>query len=98
MNYEWQPIETAPKDGTPILGWCDHEADPYYEGETRLTPYGANAEGMKHVEDGLNIVSWHESIDETEYIIPAWWCLHDGWYDTAANPTHWMPLPEPPRK
>ena len=95
----WQPIETAPKDGTTIIGWCVHDADPYYDPEfdgKRLTPYGSNAEGMSYVDDGVNLICWHDVIHEDEYIIPAWWCLADGYGETAANPTHWMPLPEPP--
>ncbi|CAB4188119.1 Domain of unknown function DUF551 [uncultured Caudovirales phage] len=68
-TFEWQPIETAPKDGTWILGyWRDQ----------RITEYPR--------------------------VIFANDCSqHDVWY-TADNrdfgpvyPTHWMPLPEPPK-
>lgn len=56
---EWQPIETAPKDGRDIL-----------------------------VMDGdwLTIGWW--SGEE--------WCRQD-LHLSLSNPTHWMPLPEPPK-
>lgn len=57
---EWQPIETAPKDGTPILV-CDKG------------PYAYVAEWFQHSRTwiGADKMYW--------------------------EPTHWMPLPEPPK-
>lgn len=59
---EWQPIETAPKDGTDI-----------FVAGGKFKP------------------------------MVAFW-FRDGWVNvwtfedrTAPNPTHWMPLPEPPK-
>jgi hypothetical protein len=62
----WQPIETAPKDGTSILAiWQWNADDPNCGAGT------------------------HEVVR---------WC---GWWDangfTQPDPSHWMPLPEPPR-
>ena len=55
---EWQPIETAPKDGTRVLIFSvDEVVVAHYEGDM--------------------------------------WCENE--YDNLwHNPTHWMPLPEPP--
>ena len=70
----WQPIETAPKDGTDIL-ICDMTAQ---------TPR-------------CDLVHWNQgwigcSSTTLEYI---------GTYLSASvgfyMPTHWMPLPEPPK-
>lgn len=72
---EWQPIETAPKNGTHLLLFFPHENtievgywDCYYA-ETGRGYEGCSA-----------------------------WCCSE--YQPAAmafdEPTHWMPLPEPP--
>jgi len=68
---EWQPIETAPKDGTRIL---------LYQRE------GDGMDDNRTVAEG----AWGEWLPG-EYE----WCMvqQDAW--TA--PTHWMPLPEPPK-
>jgi hypothetical protein len=57
---DWQPIETAPKDGTRVL---IYEPNTEEGGSVLLGKY----------EDG----QWHD-------------------LDFNRNPTHWMPLPEPP--
>ena len=71
MKYgEWQPMETAPKDGTAILAVCNHEADPYMEdGGARLTVYGAHAEGSTHVHDGIHVLEWGDEVDRL-YSLP----------------------------
>ena len=100
----WQPIETAPKDGTPIIGWCDHEADLYYEEEgKRVTVYAAHAEGMSHVPDGPHVLVWggeyseHDAYTGSSFTIPCWWFRVGSDFEEVANPTHWMPLPGPPQ-
>ena len=60
----WQPIETAPKDGTAALIFSKDDAF------------------------GPVIVGWWENDDE------AWWGPHS----YIVRPTHWMPLPDPPKE
>lgn len=64
---KWQPIETAPKDGTPIIG------------------------------------AW-QCLNKTWDMNVMFYFLEDGhgsWFDFHADyqhdPTHWTPLPEPPK-
>lgn len=69
MN-DWQPIETAPKDGSRILGaWQDVMSVYHWDTQsfhTRPNPYWARD-------------------------------FHPVYYDRSQQPTHWMPLPDPPR-
>ena len=62
MKTDWQPIETAPKDGTVIQLF-----DPDHFKES-------SGQFMGNYDEG-------------------WYSEH---YDWILNPTHWMPLPEPP--
>lgn len=68
---EWQPIETAPKDGTDIFLW---------------------------IPDGREIPlpgRWEPLIRSRKVK----WILDDGMFleDRYPLPTHWMPLPDPPK-
>lgn len=71
---EWQPIETAPKDGTRIL----------------IFDNGC-----------ISIANWHEQIDNYNHAPFDGWLIFypdDAFYtQVSENPTHWMPLPEPPK-
>lgn len=70
---EWQPIETAPKDGPLLL-------------------YGLMGP--------TEMLRFNGPIVTSGY----YWDSIDGWYSTASTwvgpfvePSHWMPLPEPPQ-
>jgi len=77
----WQPIETAPKDGTQVMltngaivaqGWWEHE-EPYIREERDIEGYY-----MGQAE--------HDGFD-------GWLDCEGG---MTPDPTHWMPLPPPP--
>lgn len=66
---DWLPIESAPKNGTPILGWEGLMMTTVKWSEARGSDYGylALVEAGHYAED-------------------------DEW-----QPTHWQPLPDPPK-
>lgn len=73
---DWRPISTAPKDGTPVLGYCQPR---YIDGGPMSFTYCA-------------VVWWRGEKFKDSF----WqWRLHNN--DSAAEPTHWQPLPAPPK-
>lgn len=65
----WQPIETAPRDGSFVLIFSPVALEPLL--------YIAS---FNEFEEDLDPGEW---TDPSLYLVP--------------DPTHWMPLPEPPR-
>jgi hypothetical protein len=70
---DWQPIETAPKDGTRVL--------VYSNDKRQAVAY-------------CDLINMGGFYDEPIRV----WNVN-GWLsgDTGFIPTHWMPLPEPPK-
>ena len=64
----WQPIETAPRDGTRFVS---------------LIPLGLRSGYYKPI-----TTYWCDGLRQPAFVF-------DGW-STSPQPTHWMPLPDPP--
>lgn len=81
---EWRSIETAPRDGTEVLGWrrdCG----------IILMRYSAPIDFLSENE--------LEDMDEESAEAPDWMAadfISGSRMDGSETPTHWMPLPDPP--
>lgn len=85
---KWQPIETAPKDGTPIL--------VYYKAASCSFVHIAWYNGREEWERAAKLTCSYESYEEYE----GWWFYRNSVsqvkLEDYKTPTHWMPLPELP--
>lgn len=83
MCNKWQPIESAPKDGTEIL-------------------LGKDIASVWIVRNGrwVNWRDWCPAPTEPGEQVDGWWCYRNSvaqeMLEGIYEPTHWMPLPEPP--
>jgi hypothetical protein len=89
---EWQPIETAPKDGTEILGWredCDVILIRFTSMDDFMNEGEIKAEeriiGRVYSDDDLSCEGWFYA----DFV-------RGGRLADDEAPTHWMPLPPPP--
>lgn len=76
----WQPIETAPKDGTPVLLVWHWDSGLY----TGIAVIMASWTCRKHA----MLSSPHQCQNEPDCDM--------GWSCYKGEFSHWMPLPEPP--
>ena len=78
---EWQPIETAPKDGARFLGYGRH-------GEK---PHPGAGKGVEPGDHWWGIIGW--DVWRPNHI----WVFSKDGAPTWSEPTHWRPLPAPPK-
>ena len=86
---EWQPIETAPRDGTPFQARIPSFGDDNIIAWTNGLLDGSENEcgGWFFAEEQEPPECWTDGV--------CWAVNEDGFPSVA--PTHWMPLPEPPK-
>ncbi|HBP27904.1 MAG TPA: hypothetical protein DD666_00630 [Advenella kashmirensis] len=78
---QWQPIATAPKDGSLFLGWVSAERWSQADGE---------GSGIGYDVSEHDFCWWNGTPTDGFYENTM------GQIGDAQNITHWMPLPAPP--
>jgi hypothetical protein len=85
-NNGWSTIDTAPKDGTEILGWHEFMGVVIIRWTSPSAFLG---------ESDL------EQMGEESAFAQDWFCadfIHGDRLEGKEVPTHWMALPEPPKE
>lgn len=85
---DWQPIETAPKDGTVIL--------VYSENQIVTASWSKYTGGPGVSSDKEQPRNWCVHANGNQ-LLDEGWDSGAGWFmEVNPPPTHWMSLPEPP--
>jgi hypothetical protein len=85
---EWQTMDNAPKDGTPMLMWLGKPIDRNYQVQD-FCPNFAIGFWMYQRWQAIEVEDCGSMGGEYTGWMPDWCCLD-------IKPTHWMPLPEGP--
>lgn len=94
---KWQPIETAPKDGTKFIAKIGHAIYAAYDDDGRFCwiMHANQAAGRRYTKKIIDGIEYQQELApeaERDYQ-PQGNIWIKGFED---KPTHWMPLPKPP--
>jgi hypothetical protein len=95
---EWQPIETAPKDGTPVFLLSAHQTidagvNGVWENPPRAYIGVWNPDGDSWTDELGNLDPANGEI--CTLTVTGTWSSGGGWFQPN-EVTHWQPLPAPP--
>lgn len=91
---DWQPIDSAPKDGRMILlGRCGNDDD-------EVVPLSTAGRWQEGWSDGVDVMGCDDGFVDVDYqeFYPPRTFGAEAYRSKGNQPTHWMPLPAPPEQ